>query len=422
MVSTTPETIDAAATCANCGTRESDGTKLKTCNACKMERYCCRDCQVSHWPRHKEACKKRAAELFDKELFKDPPEREECPICMLPFSNDKNSSVFYLCCGTYICSGCIHAQFKEDANSGKEFEECLACPFCRTPATAEKKEHIRRLNKNVERNHAPSIHQLAVNYLPGVEGFIVEGWGKDIAKAIELFEQSGRLGYADSYNYLGLIYWDGRDGVERDIKKARYYLEHGAIGGSIKARHNLACFDLKESLGDSDCDDGDLKRAFKHYLICAKAGMKESLETLKVGCKEGWITKDEYVVALRAYQKQQEDKRSETRDKASGFGDSQLEWKRYYHYLRAMRGDLSSLYQFACIDWDIGNFSEACKAFLHCAKAGIEPALKQLKIGVENGHVTADDYAEALQVYSANHEEMGNATMDEAPAVSRVVD
>jgi hypothetical protein len=33
---------------------------------------------------HKKECKERAAELHDEALFKDPPAKEDCPICFLP--------------------------------------------------------------------------------------------------------------------------------------------------------------------------------------------------------------------------------------------------------------------------------------------------------------------------------------------------
>ena len=53
--------------CANCGKgEECSGDLLKSCTACKMVKYCNRDCQIAHRPQHKKACKKRAAELHDK--------------------------------------------------------------------------------------------------------------------------------------------------------------------------------------------------------------------------------------------------------------------------------------------------------------------------------------------------------------------
>uniref|UniRef100_A0A8C4NFT1 Zinc finger MYND domain-containing protein 10 n=1 Tax=Eptatretus burgeri TaxID=7764 RepID=A0A8C4NFT1_EPTBU len=37
--------------CASCG---AEG--MKRCSRCRTEWYCCRECQVKHWPRHKQAC------------------------------------------------------------------------------------------------------------------------------------------------------------------------------------------------------------------------------------------------------------------------------------------------------------------------------------------------------------------------------
>jgi hypothetical protein len=70
--------------CADCGGREEGGVSLKTCTSCKIVKYCNADCQRNHWPKHKKICKRRAAELRDEVLFKDPPPLEDCPICFLP--------------------------------------------------------------------------------------------------------------------------------------------------------------------------------------------------------------------------------------------------------------------------------------------------------------------------------------------------
>ena len=55
--------------CAACG---KEGDSLKACTACKLVKYCNRDCQISHRKQHKKECKKRAAEIYDEKLFKQP--------------------------------------------------------------------------------------------------------------------------------------------------------------------------------------------------------------------------------------------------------------------------------------------------------------------------------------------------------------
>ena len=107
--------------CAACG--KGSGS-LKTCTACKLVKYCGVDCQRAHRPKHKRECKRRAAELHDEALFKQPPSQDECPICLLQLPLDGNDCVYQSCCGHTICQGCVLASMEADDNS---------CPFCRQP-------------------------------------------------------------------------------------------------------------------------------------------------------------------------------------------------------------------------------------------------------------------------------------------------
>eukprot|EP00984_Skeletonema_dohrnii_P007364 scaffold2671_cov81-Skeletonema_dohrnii-CCMP3373.AAC.4 len=68
--------------CAACGIAGGDDIKLKKCTACKSVRYCGVKCQKEHRPQHKKECKKRAAELRDEILFKQPESSDlgDCPI------------------------------------------------------------------------------------------------------------------------------------------------------------------------------------------------------------------------------------------------------------------------------------------------------------------------------------------------------
>ena len=70
--------------CANCGVDEGEGEciSLKACKSCMLVKYCNPTCQLNHWPKHKKLCKQRAAELHDEALFKEPPPKEDCPICL----------------------------------------------------------------------------------------------------------------------------------------------------------------------------------------------------------------------------------------------------------------------------------------------------------------------------------------------------
>jgi len=82
------------------------------------------------------------------------------------------------------------------------------------------------------------------------------------------------------------------------------------MGGSPQARYNLGY--LEECVGD-------YYRAYKHYMIAAIAGLELSLKTVKDGFMDGLVSKDDYANTLRAYQKRQDDIKSDTRDKAEEF-------------------------------------------------------------------------------------------------------
>ena len=114
---------DTITSCAACG---KEGDDLKACTACHMVKYCNRDCQIAHRSQHKKECKKRAAELYDEKLFKEPP-IDECPICMLPLPISAEYVIFNSCCGKNVCQGCDYAMAVNKKGN--------ICAFCRTPVT-----------------------------------------------------------------------------------------------------------------------------------------------------------------------------------------------------------------------------------------------------------------------------------------------
>ena len=101
--------------CAACGIAEGDDIKLKNCTACYLVKYCGIKCQKDHRKQHKRACKKRAAELRDKLLFKQPESTHlgDCPICCIPLSLDMKKSTMYSCCSKFVCDGCVDANKRE---------------------------------------------------------------------------------------------------------------------------------------------------------------------------------------------------------------------------------------------------------------------------------------------------------------------
>ena len=88
---------DADICCANCGIAEVDDIKLKDCDGCDLVKYCSDKCQENHREQHEAACKKRKAELRDKELFEQPDGSHygECPLCFLPMPIDQSKFRFH---------------------------------------------------------------------------------------------------------------------------------------------------------------------------------------------------------------------------------------------------------------------------------------------------------------------------------------
>ena len=223
--------------CAECGKEEGDGgASLKICKPCMQVKYCNTECQHKHWATHKAACKLRAAELRDEVLFKDPPPKEECPICFLPMpinlvccvslppatissvpvsdyalANEELANMemeeFNPCCGKSICRGCIHSFRKSGTRK---------CPFCNTDRCSKTEEEDNEdLMNRAAVNDAASINLLADSYYQGLYGL-----QRDRAKAIELYARAAEVGYSKAHSSLGVIY-EG----EGDLKKAKLHYE-----------------------------------------------------------------------------------------------------------------------------------------------------------------------------------------------------
>ena len=273
--------------CADCG---QEGGGLKACNACKLVKYCNASCQRAHWSKHKQECKKRAAEIHDEALFKQPPPREECDICMLPLPLEIAEQIYQTCCGKILCNGCIHA-----ANTA---DNRRLCPFCRTPQATSDEEMIKRMKERAEGGDAEAINMLGCYYRVGRYGF-----PQDHDKAIG----AGELGCVMSYGNVADAYYNGR-GVERDMKKAIHYYELAAMGGDIAARYNLGAF---------EANAGNFEKAIKHFMISAGAGYDDSLKEIQKCFRNGYATKDDFEKALRAHKKASDEMKSDQREAAA---------------------------------------------------------------------------------------------------------
>ena len=233
---------------------------------------------------------RRAAELHDIELFKQPsiPE-EECPICFLRLSNLTSGWRYQTCCGKIICCGCIHAMDK-------------ICPFCRTPTPKSDGKYIEQIMKRVDAGDAQGIASLGFYYNNGMYGL-----PQDHAKALKHWRRAAELGYVAADFNISCNYANGHE-VEMDMKKAMYYWELAAMGGHTAARHNLGAFENNA---------GNMDRALRHYMISVDGGCHLSLREIQKLYKGGLATKDDYTTALLAYQKYLNEVKSPQRDEAA---------------------------------------------------------------------------------------------------------
>ena len=283
--------------CANCGISAIDDIELKDCDACDLVKYCSDECQKDHKDNHGEECKKRKAELRDRDLFTMPDGSHlgECPICCLPLSIDPSKSTFMNCCSKSICNGCSYANSKREVEAGLE-ERCV---FCREPYPNSYEEVEKRCKKRIKKNDLATINLMAKKHFR-------EG---DYETALEYLTKAAEMGYADAHFGLSNFYYEG-EVVEKDTEKAIYHLEEAAIAGHPRARRNLGVYEKI---------NGRFERARKHFIIAANLGWHDSLQELRELYANGHASKEDYASALRAYQAATEEAKSAEREIAEAF-------------------------------------------------------------------------------------------------------
>jgi len=258
-------------------------------------------------------------EISDEELFKEPPAKEDCPICLLPipFANGFCNvyTAYQACCGQTLCMGCnlaaLEGAFKGDLKH--------LCAFCRTPAALSNEEHIQRCWKRVELNDPKAMTCLGGRYKEGIGGL-----PQDNEKALELFHRAAELGSCIAHNFLHSLYFNGivvagKVVLEQDEKMSQYHSKLAAIGGHEFSRYAVGC---------NESNNKQWRRAMKHLMISARAGSDDSLYCVKDGYKGGYVTKKEYASTLRAHKESQDEMKSDQRVKGQGCYERSVNWQR----------------------------------------------------------------------------------------------
>ena len=279
--------------CASCGKAEGVGIQLRTCTACKSVRYCGVTCQRNHRPQHKKACKKRAAELRDEILFRQPESTHngDCPICCLPLPIDEAKFAYHACCSKLVCLGCTVANMKR--LQAERLQN--VCPFCRD--VAQRSDAKQNMMKRIQANDPIAMCEMGL--MRCKEG--------NYEEALNYYSKAAELGNARAHYYYSILYREGQ-GVEKDEKKEVYHLEEASIGGHPEARLILAQYEEER---------GNHVRAVKHHIIAANLGLDLSLHSLRVFYTKGFVNKKDFAAALSAYQAVADATKSPQRDEAA---------------------------------------------------------------------------------------------------------
>jgi TPR repeat protein len=279
---------------ASCGKAEVDDVKLKACAWLSVLvvalTLTVRKIIVCSTKRH---ARKRAAEIRDDRLFRQPDESHlgECPICCLPLPLKPKKGTFRMsCCCKRMCTGCVYA------NKKRAWEQRLVhkCAYCREPVPKTQEEIDQNYMKRVKANDPDAISVMGDKcYHKG-----------DSEGAVQYWSNAAELGEMDAHHNLSCMYRLG-EGVERDAKKEVYHLEEAAIGGHPVSRHNLGCYEE---------ENGNIERAVKHFIIAAKLGYDDALEAVKDCFSDGFVNKEDFEAALRGHQAAVDATKSELRD------------------------------------------------------------------------------------------------------------
>ena len=232
-------------------------------------------------------------ETADIDLFAAIPEREECPVCMMPHPLLEGETIFVPCCGKHICLGCIHKRALVEMKKGIPTHK-HKCAFC---CQLTPKSGVKALKKLMKKNNPLAFMVMAERYKEG------DGVFQSDTKYLEMRICAAELGYADAFGSIGYHYSLGT-AVVQDISKALDFWAVAAKKGSIYAHNLLSNF--HRSNGNQE--------SINHLKVAASAGHQQSMDDLMKAFKDKLLSKEELSQTLRAYQASHDKTKSKERD------------------------------------------------------------------------------------------------------------
>ena len=248
-------------------------------------------------------------ELEGADLFAPLPPTEDCAICLVPLSPEKNQNSYQSCCGNIICKACYKEseaaiEKQNEENGGKKV--AFTCPFCREPEpTDDDREYLRQLQARCLKNDHNAFTMMGDLYRTGERKV-----PKDDLKALDCFIRAVELGSPEACTFIAGCYSEGNGVVIYTERKVLFH-RVGALRGEIVSRHNT---------GNSEYNLGNHEIGIRHWKIAAEAGYQPSIDNLKkiynteMPGKE-FISKEEMDTIYRSGHEAQMEVKTEEREK-----------------------------------------------------------------------------------------------------------
>ena len=393
MSSVAARDINSMSTCAACG-KASDN--LKACTACRLVKYCNRDCQISHRAKHKKECRKRAAELRRTGGS----------------NTSSNSNVNELSEGIsdVSISGSVSAA---------------------STNTADKKMSTSYEQNNTEQN---------CNKKNGSPNLTMTDELAEEIKQIEMAYDIGKMDISDDK-----LFADPPPKDECPLCMQPMPNHSNAIGDCGPSRtYNVCC-------GTTICDgctehfldnmeSGDLKDCCPFCRVSIPKTNEELAERVKNRVKEkendaeAWYLLASFYCSGRQGLPMDRNKALELWKRAAELGSTRAHWdlgvtyyygkgvdkdhrKGMYHFkLGAMGGNEEARHQLGKIEGIVGNNDRAKRHFIIAARSGHERTMKLIQDAIKGRHLfmTKDEYLSTLRAYKCSRDEMKSAQRDRA--------
>ena len=158
----------------------------------------------------------------------------------------------------------------------RKFLVALCLLLMAVPAFSAKDVDLDSVQEGVKKGDPDAINTLGVVYYDGLNGV-----KKDYAKALKLFTQAADAGDATALTNIGRMYYFGR-GVRKDIKKAAKYFAKAAEKGDTEGKYIIALmYDNGEGVNE------DKEQAFLWFRRAAQQGEAKSQYNIAVMYSKG---------------------------------------------------------------------------------------------------------------------------------------